>query len=108
MSIQRILISTLIMAGVTYLVRMLPLVVFKKKITNSFVRSFLAYVPYAVLSAMTFPGILYSTGSVCSAGVGLLVALLLAYHNRGLLTVAVGSAAAVFAAEQVLHALRLL
>lgn len=108
MSIQKILISTLIMAGVTYLVRMLPLVVFKKKITNPFVRSFLAYVPYAVLSAMTFPGILYSTGSIYSAGVGLLVALLLAYHNRGLLTVAVGSAAAVFAAEQVLHALSLL
>lgn len=102
LSVERILFSTLIMAGVTYLVRMLPLVVFKQKITNRFIRSFLAYVPYAVLAAMTFPGILYSTASVYSAAFGLLAALLLAYHNRGLLTVALGAAAAVFTAELLL------
>lgn len=103
MTEPRALISILIMAGVTYLVRMLPLAIFKKKITNRFVRSFLAYVPYAVLAAMTFPAILYSTGSVPSAAAGLLAALVLAYCGKGLLTVALGSAAVVFVAQQLLR-----
>jgi len=102
MNYQRILISVFIMAFVTYLVRMLPLAIFKKKITNPFIRSFLAYVPYAVLAAMTFPAILYSTAGIYSAGFGLIAALVLAYHNKGLLTVALGSAAAVFAAKQLI------
>ena len=88
MTVERILICVLIMALVTYLTRMLPLAIFKKKITNRFIRSFLAYVPYAVLSAMTFPAILYSTAepgsaataaNMIAAGLGLAVALLLAY-----------------------------
>ena len=71
------------------------------------VKSFLFYVPYAVLSAMTFPAILYSTSDnlavgVPSAAAGLLVALVLAYHNRGLLTVALASSAAVFIVQQAL------
>lgn len=103
MNYQRILISIFIMAFVTYLVRMLPLAIFKKKITNRFIRSFLAYVPYAVLAAMTFPEILFSTASIYSAGFGLIAALVLAYRNKGLLTVALGSAAVVFAAEQLIH-----
>ncbi len=94
------------MAAVTYLVRMLPLAIFKKKITNRFIRSFLAYVPYAVLAAMTFPEILFSTASIYSAGFGLIAALVLAYQNKGLLTVALGSSAAVFVAEQVIHLIR--
>ena len=74
---------------------------------NRFIRSFLTYVPYAVLSAMTFPAILYSTSDnlavgVPSAAAGLLVALVLAYHNRGLLTVALASSAAVFIVQQAL------
>ncbi len=105
MGVERILISTLIMAGVTYLIRMLPLGVFKRKITNRFVRSFLAYVPYAVLAAMTFPAILYSTANVYSAAAGLFAALLLAYWGKGLLTVAVGSVAVVFFTEQVMRVL---
>ena len=62
-----VLTGVLIMALVTYVVRMLPLVVFRRKITNQFIQSFLAYVPYAVLSAMTFPAILSSTASGWSA-----------------------------------------
>ena len=92
----RALLSIAVMAGVTYLIRMIPMVVFRKKIDNIYVRSFLAYVPYAVLSAMTFPDILYSTGSVLSAAVGTAVALVLAYFNRSLLTVAISASAAVF------------
>lgn len=107
MTQPRVFISILIMAVVTYFVRMLPLVIFKKKITNRFVRSFLAYVPYAVLAAMTFPGILFSTGNVPAAACGLLAALFLAYRGKGLLTVALGSAAVVFTAEWLLPLLGL-
>ena len=85
-----------VMAGVTYLIRMLPLVLFKKEITSPFVKSFLYYVPYAVLSAMTFPAIFTSTGSYPSAIAGCGMAVILAYLKKGLLTVAVGAAAAVF------------
>ena len=102
-----VLAATAVMALVTYLPRMLPMAVIKRKIQNRFIRSFLTYVPYAVLSAMTFPAILYSTSDnlavgVPSAAAGLLVALVLAYHNRGLLTVALASSAAVFIVQQAL------
>lgn len=102
MNYTRILICVLIMALVTYIPRMLPLAIFKKKINNRFIKSFLAYVPYAVLAAMTFPEILYCTANMYAAAAGLLVALFLAYKNKGLLTVALGSTAAVFVVEQVL------
>ena len=88
-----------VMALVTYLVRMLPMVIFRKKITNVRVKSFLYYVPYAVLSAMTFPAIFTSTGSYPSAIAGCAVAIGLAYKGKGLLTVAVGAAAAVFVVQ---------
>ena len=88
-----------VMAGVTYLIRMLPLTVFQKKIKNRFIRSFLYYIPYAVLGAMTFPAILYSTGSVYSALAGLAVAMILAFLEKSRLTVALCSCAAVFLAE---------
>lgn len=81
---------------------MLPLTIFKKKITNRFVKSFLAYVPYSVLAAMTFPEVLYSTANIYSAAVGFITALFLAYKNKGLLTVAIGASAAVFAVEYII------
>ena len=84
----------LVMAGVTYLIRMLPLALFRKKISSRFVRSFLYYVPYAVLSAMTLPSILYSAGSIPSAAAALVVALVLAWREKSLLTVAVVASAA--------------
>lgn len=99
----KIFICIAIMAAVTYIPRVLPLVIFKKKIENKYIQSFLAYVPYAVLAAMTFPDVLYSTASVLSALFGLVVALVLAYRQKGLLTVAVSSVAAVFIAEQVIQ-----
>lgn len=88
-----------IMAGMTYLIRVIPMAVFRKRITNRFVKSFLSYVPYAVLSAMTFPAILYCTGSVSSAAAGFAAAMFLAYFDKGLLVVAVGAAAAVLLAH---------
>ncbi|MEE0835878.1 MAG: AzlD domain-containing protein [Clostridia bacterium] len=88
-----------VMAGVTYLIRMLPLVLIKKKLKNRFLKSFLYYIPYAVLSVMTVPAIFTSTGSVVSATAGFVTAVILAYFERGLLTVAAFSCAAVFIAE---------
>lgn len=92
----------LIMALVTYLVRMLPLVFFKKKIQNKFVLSFLYYMPYTVLAVMTIPEVFYSTSSPISATVGVAVAIVLAYFKLGLLRVAVGASAAVLVAEVVM------
>lgn len=88
-----------VMAGVTYLVRMLPLVIFRKKIRSRFVKDFLYYVPYAVLGAMTVPAALYSTGSIASAAAGLAAAVLLAFKDKGLLAVAAAACIAAFAAE---------
>lgn len=96
MSTGYIIAGIAVMALVTYLVRVLPMVIFRKKITNVRVKSFLYYVPYAVLSAMTFPAIFSSTGTKISAVAGCAAAVLLAYFRKGLLTVAVGAAAAVF------------
>ena len=93
----------LTMAGVTYLVRMLPMVLIKKKIQNRFLLSFLYYIPYAVLTVMTVPAILYSTSSILSAVVGTATALVLAFFNKGLLTVAGFSCAAVLITEIILQ-----
>ena len=93
----------LTMAGVTYLIRMLPLVLVKKKITNTFIVSFLYYLPYAVLTVMTVPAVFYATGDIWSAGVGFIVALVLAYFGKGLMTVAICSCAGVLATELVLR-----
>ena len=92
----------LVMAGVTYLIRVVPLVLFHKKIENRFVRSFLYYVPYACLTAMTFPAILSSTASIISGAAALIVAILLAYRGKSLIVVAVSSSAAVLIAEWIL------
>lgn len=96
---ERLILYIIVMAGVTYLIRMLPLALFQRKIESRFVRSFLYYVPYAVLGTMTFPAIFTSTGSVYSATVGLVIAMLLAVKQKGLLTVAVGACAAVLIVE---------
>ena len=94
-----------VMAGVTYLVRMLPLVLIKKKIENKYLSSFLYYIPYSVLTVMTVPSILYSTGHIISAIAGTAVALILAYRRRSLLTVAAASALCVLFAEIVIFLL---
>lgn len=100
--ILKFFLYLLTMAGVTYLVRMLPLVFFRKKIKSRFVRSFLYYVPYTVLAVMTVPAIFYSTGSLYSAMAGTAVAIVLAFFGRGLLTVAAGSSLTVLVVELIL------
>lgn len=78
----------LLMAGVTYLIRAIPFAFFKEKIKSPFVQSFLYYIPYTVLTAMTFPAALYVTDSILSAAAGLIVAVLLALRRKSLTTVA--------------------
>ena len=96
MSIPYLIVGIAIMAGITYFIRVIPMVVFRKKITNRFIKSFLYYVPYTVLAAMTFPAIFTSTSSIVAATAGSIVAVLLAYFKKGLLVVAMGAAATVF------------
>ncbi|MBQ7793593.1 MAG: AzlD domain-containing protein [Clostridia bacterium] len=89
-------------AIVTYLIRALPLTIFRKEIKSRFLRDFFHYIPYAVLGAMTFPAILYSTRSIISAAAGFIVACLAAYFKRGLLQTALLAAAAVYITELIL------
>lgn len=89
-------IYILVMAITTYLVRALPLTLFKKPIHNRFLKSFLHYVPAACLTAMTFPAILYATGNVLSGALGLAVGVLLSLKKKSLIVVAVASCATVF------------
>lgn len=91
-----IAVYVLVMAGVTYLIRMVPFTFFRKKITSRFWLSFLHYIPYAVLSAMTMPAIFYSTGSMATATAGTVVALVMAYFELPLIAVALGASAAAF------------
>ena len=94
-----VLTAIIVMAVVTYLIRMLPLTLMRRKIKSVFLRSVLAYVPYAVLTAMTVPYILDSTASPVSAVLGLAAALVLALREQSLITVALGASAVVFLAE---------
>ncbi len=87
------------MAGVTYLIRVMPYVFMRKEVNNVFFKSFLSYVPYTVLAAMTFPAILSATGNIYSALAGLLVGIVVAFFEKGLLVVALSSCVAVLFIE---------
>ena len=97
----RILVAVSLMAFVSYLPRVLPMAI-RKKIKSPFFRSFLYYVPFAVLGAMTFPNILYSTGDFTSALAGMAAALLMAFWGKGLLTVAVSASIVVYLCQLLL------
>lgn len=92
-----------VMAGVTYLVRAVPFILVRNKIENRYISAFLDYIPYAVLTAMTVPAIFYSTSSVVSAAAGFAVAILLAYKEKSLLTVALSASAAVLVIQAVVN-----
>ena len=91
------------MALTTYLIRMLPLTIFRRPIKSIFVRSFLHYVPYACLTAMTFPAIMYDTTYIISGIAALVIAIVLAFRGKSLLTVSLASCAAVFLCERILE-----
>ena len=93
------------MALTTYLIRVLPLTIFRKPIKSRFLRSFLHYVPYCCLTAMTFPAILTSTATIISGAAALIVGIVLAYRGKSLLTVSVAASAAVMLTEWIMRLL---
>ena len=94
--------AILVMAGVTYLIRMLPLVIFRKEIQSVWVRSFLYYVPYAVLGTMTIPAIFTSTANLTSGVIGCLVAAYFAYKEKDMVVVAIVAVVSVYMVELLL------
>ena len=95
-------IYILVMAGVTYLIRMLPLALAKKEITNPFIKSFLFYVPYVTLAVMTFPAIVQATQSPIAGALALVLGMALAFNSASLFTVAASCCAVVLIAEWIL------
>ncbi|HOJ12116.1 MAG TPA: AzlD domain-containing protein [Clostridiales bacterium] len=93
---QGILAAVLLMAVVTYIPRAFPMVFLRRKLKSEFLRSFLYYVPYAVLGAMIFPKIVYSTGNIYTALAGMIAALIMAYFNKGLMKVAISAILVVY------------
>lgn len=91
-----------VMAIVTYMIRMIPLTIFQKKIQNRYMKSFLYYVPYACLMAMTFPAVLHATSNIISAVVGVCIAVILALRNKSLATVALFACVGVFITNMIL------
>lgn len=91
---QRFLIYLAVMAGVTYLIRMLPLAAIRGRVRSRFLQSFLYYVPYAVLGAMTFPAVFSATGNWVTALAGTVAALVLGWMEKSLLTVAAAACVA--------------
>ena len=93
-----IVIYIAVMAAVTYLIRMIPLTLVRQKIRSRFLNSFLYYIPYTVLSAMTFPAIFYSTGNIITSAAGTVSALILAYAGMPLIVVAIAAAGSAYLA----------
>lgn len=96
---HNIYIYMLIMAGVTYLIRVLPLTLIRKEIKSTFIRSFLYYVPYVTLSVMTFPAIITATQNPVAAAIAFVAAILLAWFGRSLFQVSVIACIVVFVTE---------
>ena len=99
MDFSKFIIYVLVMAFVTYLLRLLPMLFLRKKITNTFIRSVLYYVPYSVLSVMTVPAIFFATPHLLTSILALITAVIIAYFGKSLLVVAMGSALTVFISE---------
>ena len=95
-------IYLLILSGSTYLIRAVPFALVRRRITNQFVRSFLYYIPYAVLTAMTFPAVLYAADNMVAAVVGLIIAVVVALLGKGLTLVAVAACGAVFLTDWIM------
>ena len=96
---MKLIIYILIMSLTTYLIRMIPFVLFRKKIKSRFIKSFLFYIPYSVLGAMTIPYIFYSTDNIISSCVGCITALIMSVKNKSLIVVALAACTAAFITE---------
>lgn len=102
MSEGKVLAAVAVMALMSYLPRVIPIAVFRKKITNKYIQSFLLFMPYAVLAAMVVPEVFGSTAGLASAVCGAVVAFILAYKNVGLTGVAIAAVVTVYLAERLL------
>ncbi len=102
MNIKYFALALTVMACVTYLIRLLPLIFIRRRIKNRFIRSFLYYVPYTVLSAIAFPSIFLSTGNLISGTIATLVCILLAYKGKDLIFCMSGSIISVIVVEGML------
>lgn len=98
----KVYLYIMVMAGVTYFIRLLPLTLIQKEIKNVYIKSFLYYVPYVTLSVMTFPAIIHATSSVWSGAAALAVAVILAYKGKSLFQVSLAACGAVFLLELIL------
>jgi len=96
MNIDKTLVAVILMALVTYIPRSMPLVIFRKEIKSTYIKSFLKYVPYAVMGSLTFPDIFSSTGNLVTAVCGTLMALWLSYREKSLVVVIIGAIATVY------------
>ncbi len=88
-----------VMALTTYAIRVTPMAVFHRKLENRWFKDFMFYIPFCVLAAMTFPDVIYSTKSLTSGIVATVVALIMSWRKRDLLTVAIGAVAAAVLVE---------
>ncbi|MCY6484344.1 AzlD domain-containing protein [Clostridium aestuarii] len=88
---NRIIIMIFFIAMTTYLTRAIPLVLYKGKEPTKFVKSFLEYIPYAALSGLLFPEVLFSTGSVVTSLIGCLFAGILILKKQNMLIVVMGT-----------------
>mgnify|MGYP001388077707 CR=1 FL=1 len=96
---NNVYIAILVMAIVTYLIRVLPLTLVRKEVKNVYIRSFLYYVPYVTLAVMIFPAVLHATSSTVSALVGFVIAVVTAYYGASLFMVPIFACLAVFIVE---------
>ena len=96
---HNIYLYILVVAAVTYLIRVLPLTLIRREIKNRFIRSFLYYVPYVTLAAMTFPAMIHATDSVWSGLAALVVGILMAWFSGNLFLVAFSACGVVFLVE---------
>ena len=102
MNLSRLLVYIAVTAVSTYLIRVIPLVAIQKKIENRFFRSFLYYVPYAVLAAMIMPAVFYATGNLIASTIGFAIAMIFAYNKKNIVTVACARCIGAFIALVVL------
>ena len=107
MKLSRLLVYIAVTAVSTYLIRVIPLVAIQKKIENRFFRSFLYYVPYAVLAAMIMPAVFYATGNLIASTIGFAIAMIFAYNKKNIVTVACASCIGAFIALVVLGKINL-
>lgn len=102
---MNIFIYIAVMAGVTYLMRMLPFTLFRRRITSRFLKDLLYYIPYAVLSAMAIPTSFYATDHPLSAAVGVVIAVIFSFCRKSLLVVSIAGVVGAYLTELILAVL---